>query len=66
MMPTAAGGNPGFVHNPAFYGECFVITGLDPVIHVLLSSELAESWMAGHRQPEATPSFGRLCPAMTN
>ena len=21
--------------------------------------------MAGHRQAEATPSFGRLCPAMT-
>jgi hypothetical protein len=23
------------------------------------------SWMAGHRRAEATPSFGRLCPAMT-
>src|SRR5258708_38841187 len=22
-------------------------------------------WMAGHRRAEATPSFGRLCPAMT-
>ena len=22
--------------------------------------------MAGHRRAEATPSFGRLCPAMTN
>src|ERR1700682_4089679 len=24
-----------------------------------------KSWMAGHRRAEATPSFGRLCPAMT-
>src|SRR5260370_22847045 len=24
-----------------------------------------ETWMAGHRRAEATPSFGRLCPAMT-
>src|ERR1700720_294621 len=30
-------------------------------------SEVAASktWMAGHRRAEATPSFGRLCPAMT-
>jgi hypothetical protein len=24
-----------------------------------------KAWMAGHRRAEATPSFGRLCPAMT-
>jgi glutathione S-transferase len=24
-----------------------------------------KTWMAGHRRAEATPSFGRLCPAMT-
>src|ERR1700722_985215 len=38
--------------------------GLVPGIHVLLSCE-AKTWMAGHRRAEATPSFGRLCPAMT-
>src|SRR6266700_3113611 len=25
----------------------------------------SKTWMAGHRRAEATPSFGRLCPAMT-
>src|SRR5450755_2823105 len=25
----------------------------------------SQAWMAGHRRAEATPSFGRLCPAMT-
>src|ERR1700716_3340056 len=25
----------------------------------------AKTWMAGHRRAEATPSFRRLCPAMT-
>ena len=25
----------------------------------------AKTWMAGHRRAEATPSYGRLCPAMT-
>jgi hypothetical protein len=25
----------------------------------------AKTWMAGHRRAKATPSFGRLCPAMT-
>src|ERR1700752_5528452 len=27
--------------------------------------EAPKTWMAGHRRAEATPSFGRLCPAMT-
>jgi uncharacterized protein len=38
--------------------------GLVPGIHVLLFYE-AKTWMAGHRRAEATPSFRRLCPAMT-
>jgi DNA ligase-associated metallophosphoesterase len=37
--------------------------GLVPGIHVLLGE--AKTWMAGHRRAEATPSFRRLCPAMT-
>jgi DNA ligase-associated metallophosphoesterase len=37
--------------------------GLVPGIHVFLSE--AKAWMAGHRRAEATPSFRRLCPAMT-
>jgi uncharacterized protein len=38
--------------------------GLDPGIHVFLGG--AKTWMAGHRRAEATPSFVRLCPAMTS
>jgi len=38
--------------------------GLVPGIHVFASAE-SKTWMAGHRRAEATPSFGRLCPAMT-
>src|SRR5450432_2145029 len=38
--------------------------GLVPGIHVFLLCE-AKTWMAGHRRAEATPSFRRLCPAMT-
>jgi uncharacterized protein len=37
--------------------------GLVPGIHVLLDT--ARTWTAGHRRAEATPSFRRLCPAMT-
>ena len=37
--------------------------GLDPGIHVFL--DVAKTWMAGHRRAEATPSFRRLGPAMT-
>jgi uncharacterized protein len=37
--------------------------GLVPGIHVFLSG--SKAWMAGHRRAEATPSFRRLCPAMT-
>src|SRR6202163_2861177 len=34
--------------------------------HPRLESVSARTtWMAGHRRAEATPSFGRLCPAMT-
>src|SRR5713226_10737106 len=33
--------------------------------HPRLSSAKVKTWMAGHRRAEATPSFGRLCPAMT-
>jgi hypothetical protein len=41
--------------------------GLVPGIHVFLPLPLRKSktWMAGHRRAEATPSFGRLRPAMT-
>src|SRR6202162_3304419 len=35
-----------------------------PGIHVFPKREI-KTWMAGHRRAEATPSFGRLCPAMT-
>ena len=38
--------------------------GLVPGIHVFFLDE-AKTWMAGHRRAEATPSFRRLCPAMT-
>jgi len=37
--------------------------GLVPGIHVFLYA--AKTWMAWHRRAEATPSFRRLCPAMT-
>jgi DNA ligase-associated metallophosphoesterase len=37
--------------------------GLVPGIHVFL--DVARTWMAGQRRAEATPSFRRLCPAMT-
>jgi putative oxygen-independent coproporphyrinogen III oxidase len=39
--------------------------GLVPGIHVFLCHPRRKTWMAGHRRAEATPSFGRLCPAMT-
>jgi hypothetical protein len=39
--------------------------GLVPGIHVFLLLSAVKTWMAGHRRAEATPSFGRLCPAMT-
>jgi hypothetical protein len=38
--------------------------GLVPGIHVFLLSAV-KAWIAGRRRAEATPSFGRLCPAMT-
>ena len=37
--------------------------GLDPGIHVFFC--VPKTWMAGHRRAEATPSFRRPCPAMT-
>ena len=40
--------------------------GLVPGIHVFLAPWRAKTWMAGQRRAEATPSFGRLCPAMTS
>src|SRR6202790_3742257 len=40
--------------------------GLVPGIHVFFFAANRQGWMAGHRRAEATPSFGRLCPAMTN
>jgi hypothetical protein len=42
----------------------FVMPGLVPGIHVLLN--LSKKDVDGRdRRAEATPSFGRLCPAMT-
>jgi DNA ligase-associated metallophosphoesterase len=42
------------------------MSGLVPGIHVFLFFLCdARTWMAGHRRAEATPSFRRLCPAMT-
>src|SRR5207253_2069307 len=41
-----------------------VMPGLVPGIHVFGFAE-RKTWMAGHRRAEATPSYGRLCPAMT-
>jgi hypothetical protein len=41
----------------------FVMPGLVPGIHVFFLK--GKTWMAGHRLAEATPSFRRLCPAMT-
>jgi hypothetical protein len=32
----------------------------------LTFARTTRTWMAGHRRAEPTPSFGRLCPAMTN
>jgi hypothetical protein len=42
-----------------------VMPGLDPGIHDLTRVAVRKTWMAGHRRAEATPSFGRLRPAMT-
>src|ERR1700690_2068478 len=39
--------------------------GLAPGIHPSAQRVFRRGWMAGHRRAEATPSFGRLCPAMT-
>src|ERR1700686_3897096 len=38
--------------------------GLVPGIHVFYRPCI-KTWMAGHRRAQATPSFRRLCPAMT-
>src|SRR2546428_12005341 len=39
--------------------------GLVPGIHVFLVRRKASRGWPGHRRAAATPSFGRLCPAMT-
>jgi hypothetical protein len=41
-----------------------VMPGLVPGIHVLAATKEGRGW-PGDRRAEATPSFGRLCPAMT-
>jgi hypothetical protein len=41
-----------------------VMPGFVPGIHDFLFGQI-KTWMAGHRLAEATPSFVRLCPAMT-
>jgi hypothetical protein len=40
-----------------------VMPGLVPDIHVLLPPEKGRRGWPGHGRAEATPSFGRLCPA---
>src|ERR1700692_794370 len=37
-----------------------------PGIHVLTASQQERRGWPGHRRAEATPSFRRLCPAMTS
>src|SRR5277367_4715699 len=39
--------------------------GLVPGTHVLKTTHKQERGWPGHRRAEATPSFGRLCPVMT-
>src|ERR1700674_845544 len=40
--------------------------GLDPRIHHSSKDFIETDGLPGHRRAEATPSFGRLCPAMTS
>jgi len=47
----------------AIFTDFIVMPGLVPGIHVFF--EARKAWVVGHRRAEATPSFGRLCPAMT-
>jgi hypothetical protein len=42
-----------------------VMPGLVPGIHDLTPIAAEKTWIAGHRRAEVTPSYGRLCPAMT-
>src|SRR5712675_298665 len=42
-----------------------VMPGPVPGIHVFLAIGCQRRGWPGHRRAEATPSFGRLCPAMT-
>ncbi len=44
----------------------FVMPGLVPGIHVFGHREEERRGWPGHRRAEATPSFRRLCPAMTS
>src|SRR5713226_1201797 len=53
-------------HSSLNYAGCVNLSAM-PRIHVFLVQPAGEvkTWMAGHRRAEATPSFGRLCSAMT-
>jgi hypothetical protein len=42
------------------------MAGLVPAIHVFLGAAAIRRGCPGHRRAEATPSFGRLSPGMTN
>ena len=46
--------------------EIFVMAGLDPAIHVFLSSCTKDVDARLHRRAEATPFFERLWPGMTS
>src|SRR6202049_739040 len=64
-MQSGARANRGLTSYPRFR--------IPPIRHArarrghprLFSLTVKKTWMAGHRLAEATPSFGRLCPAMT-
>jgi len=38
---------------------------LTRVSFIFIKNRFQSGWIAGHRRAEATPSSGRLCPAMT-
>ena len=54
------------VEGGADVGPGIVMPGLVPGIHVFVPIGASKTWTARHRRAEATPSFGRLSPAMTN
>src|SRR3984893_15453091 len=71
--PHSQPSSPAKAGDPVFRGandgiemSTLVMPGLDPGIHPSSQDHFRGRWIAGHRRAEATPSFGRLCPAMTD